>query len=77
MFPRIKLGEDDIVEQKFNTILPSRLKLMTMNSFVLEKIKVPTIPTDLKQLKKGKDAGEIKNYRSVIVPKAVTLQQGK
>ncbi|CAG7731013.1 unnamed protein product [Allacma fusca] len=37
MFPRIKLEEGDIGEARFNTVLPSKLKLMSLNSFVLEK----------------------------------------
>lgn len=46
LFPRVQLEEEDIFEEQFNTCLPSRIKLMTSNSFIQERSADPRRPNE-------------------------------
>jgi len=36
MFPRLRLSDDDLIDNRFNIRIPKKLQTMTLNSFVLE-----------------------------------------
>ena len=53
MFPRLRLSDDDLIDNRFNIRIPKKLQVMTLNSFVLQN-EEGSIP----KRKKGKDYDE-------------------